>query len=98
MANSNSKKNYPQPTNIPIILGSSSSSRRTVLESYGWNFGIMSPNIDEKSIRDDNSFELPLKIALAKTNELYSKCSPDSELILITADQIVLFNDKELQS
>eukprot|EP01036_Dinobryon_divergens_P043595 gene43595-58060_t len=90
-------KAIEQPTDIPIVLGSSSANRREVLDKHGWIFATSSPNIDEKAIRDDDPLELPLKIAIAKADALISNFSNSkSPTILITADQIVLFN-KEIR-
>ena len=83
------------PSNIPIILGSSSSNRRKIIKYLGWNINYDKPDIDEKQIRCDNPYELPLKIACAKSNKLYSNLV--NETILITCDQIVLCNEKILE-
>ena len=78
-------------TNLPIILGSSSSSRRSILVRNGWIFELANPDIDEKSIRDDNPYDLPIKIATAKADALLARLNSIDERIIITADQIVLF-------
>jgi len=83
------------PSNIPIILGSSSSNRRKIIKYLGWDINYDNPNIDEKQIRCNNPYELPLKIALEKANKLYSKLN--NETILITCDQIVLCNGNILE-
>lgn len=55
-----------QPTDYPIVLGSSSSNRHTVLTLCGWTFDVTIPDIDEKAIRDDDPYLLPVIIAKAK--------------------------------
>jgi predicted house-cleaning NTP pyrophosphatase (Maf/HAM1 superfamily) len=57
-----------QPTDIPIVLGSSSSNRHKVLNLCGWTFDVAVPDIDEKAIRHDDPYLLPVIIAKAKVN------------------------------
>lgn len=86
-------KSYPSPTNIPIILGSTSVNRREILTSNGWTFTTMAPDIDEKSIRSDDPIMLPLKIANGKALVLIDRLAEkDGEKLLITADQICLYD------
>ena len=90
------------PTTLPIVLGSSSSSRRKIMELLEWPFEVMVPDIDEKAIRCDDHLELPLLIARAKAAALWSRLvtatasAPAGEkgepFVLITSDQIVYFN------
>jgi septum formation protein len=56
-----------------------------LVQHLNWEF--QSPDIDEKSIRCDNPFELPLLIAKAK-----AAVFEPQEALLVTADQIVLFD------
>jgi len=83
------------PTTIPILLGSSSSNRRKIIKYLGWNIKYDSPNIDEKQVRTNNAYELPLKIASAKSDALLPKLN--NETLLITCDQIVLCNGNILE-
>lgn len=53
-----------------VILGSSSPWRKEVLKILGYEFDCMSPDIDEKSIRDSDPHKLTLKIAHAKADAL----------------------------
>ena len=69
------------PTKIPILLGSSSSNRRKIIKYLGWDINYDSPNIDEKQIRTNNAYELPLKIAYAKSDALLSKLNNETLLI-----------------
>ena len=70
---------------MKVILGSSSRNRRALVKHLNWE--LQSPDIDEKSIRCENPFELPLLIAKAK-----AAVFPPQEALLVTADQVVLFN------
>lgn len=76
--------------NCKIILGSSSKWRQGVLKGLGWDFQVMSPDIDEKAIRASDPQDMVLAIASAKAQALLAQIKEPA--ILITADQIVLCN------
>jgi septum formation protein len=73
-----------------IILGSQSPWRRDLMNQLGYDFGVMSADIDEKAIRSDNYRQLPLLIARAKSDVLLKRIQADA--ILITVDEIVVWN------
>lgn len=74
-----------------VILGSSSPWRKQVLSQIvGSDFSVLSPNIDEKEIRDPDPAALTIKLAHAKAKALLSKIS--GEALLITSDQVVVCN------
>ncbi len=73
-----------------IILGSASSGRRKVLTEAGFQFETITADIDEKSIRSDDFYELPLILARAKSDKLQTLVPPGS--ILITCDLVVICN------
>jgi septum formation protein len=73
---------------MKIILGSSSKSRRRILEEYGYTFEVMSPNINEDSIRTQDHHELPLILARAKSEALLKRILEPS--LVITADQVTV--------
>lgn len=75
---------------MKIILGSKSVGRKQILENAGYTFETINSNIDEKAIHSKNYEELPLLIARAKTKELLKHVNKES--ILITADQVVVYN------
>ena len=75
---------------MKIILGSSSKYRRAVLEKNGYTFEVMSPDIDEKAIRTDDYYQLPLLLARAKGEALIPRVSEPS--LVITSDQVVVCN------
>lgn len=77
-----------------IILGSSSSSRAAVLRGKNVPFKTVAPDIDEKAIRTENIFELPVLIARAKMAALKSKVQ--GKHVVITADQVIKW-DRELR-
>ncbi|XP_057503662.1 uncharacterized protein LOC130787288 isoform X4 [Actinidia eriantha] len=80
-----------------IILGSSSVARRKILAEMGYDFKIMTADIDEKSIRKETSEELVMALAEAKAEAIIPKlpsgdCKEDAEpSILITFDQVVVY-------
>lgn len=77
---------------MKIILGSQSKGRKKILEEMGILFEVMSSNIDEKAIRFENPKELVLELAKAKAKVLIPKISEPA--ILITSDQVVMWNGK----
>jgi len=77
---------------MKIILGSQSKWRKGILEGMGYEFDTMSPDIDEKAIRDGDPSRLTLKLARAKAEALLPRIKED--VILITSDQVVVCNDE----
>ncbi len=75
---------------MKIILGSASPRRRKLLSDWGHQFEVITPNVDEKSIRSDDLRQLPLFVARAKAENL--KAQIKEPAILITCDTIVLHN------
>lgn len=87
---------YSPCESYEIILGSSSSSRKAVLDAAGWTYRQISPDIDEKAIRSENPLEMPLLIARAKADAILALLTAEDcqeDVMIITADQIVLFED-----
>lgn len=74
---------------MKIILGSQSVGRKKILEDAGYEFEILSADIDEKSIRSDDFELLPLLLAREKAKVLLEKIKEPA--ILITADQVVVY-------
>lgn len=77
---------------MKIILGSQSENRRQVLKDAGYEFEVMVSDIDERAIRHDDFYELPLLLARAKAEALLPKIKEPA--LLITADQVVVWNNK----
>ncbi|KMT11277.1 hypothetical protein BVRB_5g109640 [Beta vulgaris subsp. vulgaris] len=76
-----------------IILGSKSKARREILEQMGYEFTIMTADIDEKAIRKEKPEDLVMALAEAKADAIISKLQiadiqvNDSEpTLLISAD------------
>ncbi|KAL1198714.1 hypothetical protein V5N11_002978 [Cardamine amara subsp. amara] len=89
-------------TNRPhfkLILGSSSIARRQILTDMGYQFTLMSADIDEKSIRKEKPEELVLALAEAKAEAIMQRIPDDDNIeqdkstLLITCDQVVVYED-----
>ncbi|XP_010677777.1 uncharacterized protein LOC104893375 isoform X4 [Beta vulgaris subsp. vulgaris] len=81
-----------------IILGSKSKARREILEQMGYEFTIMTADIDEKAIRKEKPEDLVMALAEAKADAIISKLQiadiqvNDSEpTLLISADTVVVY-------
>ncbi|XP_050939159.1 uncharacterized protein LOC103503944 isoform X2 [Cucumis melo] len=59
-------------SSFKIILGSSSVARRKILSEMGYEFTIMSADIDEKAIRKEKPEELVVALAEAKADAIIS--------------------------
>ncbi len=81
---------------MKIILGSSSAGRKLIMselaQEFGFDFEVMSPDIDEKAIRSNSPSDLVMAIANAKADVLVSKIKEPA--ILICSDQVVLYEGK----
>ena len=80
---------------MKIILGSASKQRKKVLERWGYTFDVVKPDINEKAIRFEDPRKLTMALALAKAEVLRSKIKEPA--LLITADQVVLWNKQILE-
>ncbi|XP_078435633.1 uncharacterized protein LOC144706517 [Wolffia australiana] len=79
-----------------VILGSASATRRQILKEMGYDFTIMTADIDEKSIRKENPEDLVMALAEAKAEAIISRLpyngyeEHEVPTLLITADQVVV--------
>uniref|UniRef100_A0A0A0LDW9 Maf-like protein n=1 Tax=Cucumis sativus TaxID=3659 RepID=A0A0A0LDW9_CUCSA len=84
-------------SSFKIILGSSSVARRKILSEMGYEFTIMSADIDEKAIRKEKPEELVVALAEAKADAILGRLSTDDFMkdaeptLLITSDQVVIY-------
>ncbi|XP_068313133.1 uncharacterized protein [Pyrus communis] len=81
-----------------IILGSASIARRKILAEMGYEFTVVTADIDEKSIRTEKPEELVLVLAKAKADAIISKLQSinnqekDADpTIVIAADTVVVY-------
>lgn len=75
---------------MKIILGSGSKWRKQMLQKMGYKFEVITADVDEKTIRYDDFYELPVKLACAKADAISKRLNEPA--LLITADQVVLCN------
>jgi septum formation protein len=73
-----------------IILGSSSPRRKKIMEDVGFDFEIVTADIDEEAIRTGDYKQLPLLIARGKMEAVKKKVQGDC--IIVCADTIVVCN------
>jgi len=83
---------YLRSLRLPLILGSSSSSRRAVLSALEVSFTVISPDIDEKAVRAETPELLTKAVANAKMDALIPKCveSYPNGCYVIASDQVVV--------
>ncbi|OVA07032.1 Maf-like protein [Macleaya cordata] len=78
---------------LQIILGSSSKARREILTEMGYDFTVMTADIDEKDVRKEKPEELVMALAEAKADGIISRIQTTDfseknvePALLITAD------------
>ncbi|CAI9110769.1 OLC1v1010847C2 [Oldenlandia corymbosa var. corymbosa] len=88
----------PKNNSFQIILGSSSMARRQILSEMGYEFTVMTADIDEKAIRREKPEELVMALAEAKAEAIISRImntrhleGNEETILLITADTVVVF-------
>ncbi|CAH8281088.1 unnamed protein product [Arabidopsis lyrata] len=81
-----------------LILGSQSMARKRILADMGYDYTIVTADIDEKAIRTEKPEDLVVALAEAKANEIISKLGGESQFaqdpqptLLITADTVVVY-------
>ena len=81
---------------VPLVLGSGSATRATILRELGLNFQVQKPDIDEKAIRFEDPAELVLALGFAKAAAMLEGdrgvALRNSNAFLITGDQVVVCN------
>lgn len=80
---------------MKLVLGSSSRYRQHILQEMGYDFDVVKPNIDEKSIRRSDPEELVIALAQAKADAVLGKI--DQPAIIITSDQVGTCNSEILE-
>jgi septum formation protein len=85
-----------------IILGSGSATRKSILRDAGITFTVVKADIDESSLGDrssgDHAHDLVLLLAHAKADAIIKNCiNSIGNKILLTADQVVVCNNKILE-
>lgn len=75
---------------MKIILGSASSTRKQVMDELGYEYEVIVPEVNEKTIHSEDPKELTMELARAKAAALLPLVQEPA--ILITADQVVICN------
>ncbi|XP_021274041.1 maf-like protein DDB_G0281937 isoform X3 [Herrania umbratica] len=85
-------------SSFKLILGSSSMARQRILAEMGYEFTIMTADIDEKSIRKEKPEDLVTALAEAKADAIISSLQNTGIIeedahttLLITADTVVVY-------
>ncbi len=76
---------------IKIILGSKSPRRKYILEQAGFNFEVLTKDVDEVYPPETPVRQVPEYLAKLKANAIASDCPADA--VVITSDTIVLLDD-----
>ena len=84
---------------MKLICGTSSEWRQNILTKAGFTFEVVVADIDEKAIRHSDPYLMPKLIAKAKADAIFTmnKLESITGTILMTCDQITLFNDTEVR-
>ncbi|KAH0918397.1 hypothetical protein HID58_026057 [Brassica napus] len=87
-----------EETRMVVERGFKSMARKKILGEMGYDFTIVTADIDEKAIRRDNPQDLVVALAQAKADEIISKLGGQSQFaqdplptLLITADTVVVY-------
>ncbi|CAN1835685.1 7-methyl-GTP pyrophosphatase [Linum perenne] len=78
---------------MKLILGSASISRKTILAEMGYEFSVVTADIDEKAIRKEKPEELVMALAEAKKLPMNDYVKDAEPTLLITSDQVVVYDD-----
>lgn len=76
-----------------VILASSSTYRKTLLERLISDFTCMSPNIDETPLVSEKAHETSLRLAKAKAAEI---AKSQNNALIIASDQVACVNGQQL--
>jgi len=76
---------------IPLILGSSSPYRKTLLEKLGIDFECHSPEVDESTLPGETPVELVERLSITKAKEV-AKTFPNA--LIIGSDQVAVLDNE----
>lgn len=78
-----------EPRNRPVILGSTSTYRRELMNRLQIPFDVQAPDVDETARNDESPLQLAQRLALAKAHAVAQKF-PES--VVIGSDQVADLN------
>ncbi|CAN0905846.1 7-methyl-GTP pyrophosphatase [Linum grandiflorum] len=99
------KTNKMEANNTPpikVILGSASIARKAILAEMGYDFTVLTADIDERAIRKEKPEELVMALAEAKADAIIAKLQSNNyqeknaglePSILVAADTVVVYDD-----
>ncbi|KAF4383333.1 hypothetical protein F8388_009364 [Cannabis sativa] len=76
-----------------IILGSASMARRRLLTEMGYEFTILTADIDERSIRKETPEELVVALAEAKVDAIISRLKSTGQLEEVSQERLLITAD-----
>lgn len=74
-----------------LLLASGSPRRRSLLHELGWDFDVVSPDVDETPLKGEAPYELCERLA-----QLKAQSAGDSGALVLAADTIVVVDGKIL--
>ncbi|MFA5926396.1 MAG: Maf family protein [Parcubacteria group bacterium] len=80
---------------MKIILGTASKWRQAYFKELGYEYEVKTADIDEKMVRSDDFYKLPILIAKAKAEAILPSINKPS--ILLTFDEIIVFEGRILE-
>ncbi|KAJ0596196.1 putative nucleoside triphosphate pyrophosphatase Maf-like protein [Helianthus annuus] len=83
----------PAESPFRVILGSSSIARQKILAEMGYEFKIMSADIDEKAIRTEKPEDLVMALAKAKADAIVSKLQTSDDQEKDAKSSILIASD-----
>jgi septum formation protein len=75
---------------MSLILGSQSPWRKQILDEMGLQFEVVVPDVDEKSFRVDDPFELTQTLAMMKSLAVRRIIGDRRDALVLTSDQVVV--------
>ncbi|MGR0279705.1 Maf family protein [Marinomonas dokdonensis] len=79
-----------------LVLGSSSSYRKALLERLRIPFDCVNPDIDETPKAEESAEHLVRRLTLEKAQSVYQQLNSEHAHCIITSDQVALINNKIL--
>ena len=79
---------------MKLLLASQSPRRKELLHLAGFDFEVKIPDVDETVMKEWNIDEVPEILARKKAAAVFDQFHPGYETVVISADTIVIFNEK----
>ncbi len=81
------------PNSRPLVLGSTSSYRRELLQRLGLPFEVAAPQVDETALAGESPNQLALRLALAKAHAVADRFP---QAVVIGSDQVAQLGEQAL--